>query len=240
MMSQSPEGSSRHFSSLLQKQELFGTYVSIARRLFSSFQLRHSFTFIERQGMQVSQSPEGSSRHFSRIEIDPNYCGEHVSIARRLFSSFQQKELASNSNDRRCLNRPKALLVISADYSGDLHAGPLSVSIARRLFSSFQLLRALARLRSENMSQSPEGSSRHFSEKTLGKGGKNFRMSQSPEGSSRHFSRGFARIVGKRSRMSQSPEGSSRHFSLIICREGVDKESCLNRPKALLVISAGL
>ena len=88
------------------------------------------------------------------------------------------------------------------------------------------------------MSQSPEGSSRHFSNRSCPSWSPRPMASQSPEGSSRHFSGttlgGISGVYVK----SQSPEGSSRHFSWKrwTCRKAFG--SCLNRPKALLVISA--
>ena len=163
-MSQSPEGSSRHFSSNTQRgRQSAAQHVSIARRLFSSFQLAEQIQ--QGQRPRESQSPEGSSRHFSWIspsrpslliksgsqspegssrhfssksfwkEKGKNcvsiarrlfssfqllvhgeyYCGlYHVSIARRLFSSFQLDGIVSKVEHVNGLNRPKALLVISA------------------------------------------------------------------------------------------------------------------------------
>ena len=163
--SQSPEGSSRHFNVVVKALgELYAEYVSIARRLFSSFQQKRQLL----DKLKTLQQVSIARRLFSSFQL-PNgsqYDDKRTvsQSPRRLFSSFQRNGgAASDGLVTKCLNRPKALLVISTS-------------------KYFRLCRFLGL-----KSQSPEGSSRHFNTFHADPREDARQMSQSPEGSSRHF-----------------------------------------------------
>ena len=187
LVSQSPEGSSRHFNASNVQFGRGNKEVSIARRLFSSFQQQLGVP--AEQVAAMSQSPEGSSRHFNQYE-------------------FFRIALESE-----CLNRPKALLVISTLSRFACRKRETHVSIARRLFSSFQRVKTMSAPRTTLMSQSPEGSSRHF----------NFNIS--------NIFTQHTRIVSIARRLFSSFQPAA------ILRTRAGSRWCLNRPKALLVIS---
>ena len=212
--------------------------VSIARRLFSSFQQGQEKKEAQTKE-KMSQSPEGSSRHFStfgRFVMRSNW--QCLNRPKALLVISAGCSTAAKKFPTKSLNRPKALLVISASIRSAVCPTRWKVSIARRLFSSFQLAYLKQEWKTGDLSQSPEGSSRHFSI-VFSVGGEEFEMSQSPEGSSRHFSLTYPADGSELEQwVSQSPEGSSRHFSWKERARNTRSPGCLNRPKALLVISA--
>ena len=215
ILSQSPEGSSRHFSEATNQ---FLTSTNLSQSPEGSS--RHFSTCMTEwaiANVTPSQSPEGSSRHFSFFQ----YMVKHqsallVSIARRLFSSFQRN-------------------------GGPPKQKPGRVSIARRLFSSFQqYVRYIENQVIFNFSLNRPKALLVISATGQPRRRSPWRQeSQSPEGSSRHFSMCDCGIpTGQTDMQSQSPEGSSRHFSRMKLAIDADFLDRLNRPKALLVISA--
>ena len=163
-MSQSPEGSSRHFSAHRGQTKGTRLCVSIARRLFSSFQLVILDYF------------------------DPFFKGSlNRPKALLVISALLLKELQESKKE--CLNRPKALLVISAEGLG------LVSSISSHCLNRPKALLVISARRSEErLRWEVSGLNRPkallvISAYDCGNGflGRND-QSQSPEGSSRHFS----------------------------------------------------
>ena len=187
----------------------------------------------------VSQSPEGSSRHFNlkldqlvnnpRVSQSPEGSSRHFNSGRRLKMAVSPGLSQSPEGSSRHFNyvlRPNC----------DQTAG---VSIARRLFSSFQLFwQELSCLNPVMKSQSPEGSSRHFNgyrRNWLENLEKDVSIARRLFSSFQHVEK---KLLVNKSCESQSPEGSSRHFNRKYgAQHALPGSKCLNRPKALLVIS---